>query len=87
MVSTSARSGRTSRVPHDHRAFQGEVDSHLVGTYSQLLVSPKGRTPIVNVSLQGTPFPPIPVATGSLGVLLRPVLWLYRWLVRLATGK
>ena len=45
------------------------------------------QTPIVNVSVQGTPFPPIPVATGSLGVLLRPVLWLYRWLVRLATGK
>jgi hypothetical protein len=67
--------------------FQGEVESHSDGTYSQLLVYPKGRTPIVNVSVQGTPFPPIPVATGCLGVLLRPVLWLYRWLVRLATGK
>ena len=28
-----------------------------------------------------------PGGTGSLAVLLRPVLWLYRSLVRLATGK
>jgi hypothetical protein len=71
----------------DVGSFQGEVESRFDGSYAQTLVYPKGTTPVVGVSVQGTPFPPVVGAKGCLGLLLRPLLWLIRLLIRLATGK
>jgi hypothetical protein len=71
----------------DVGSFQGEVESRFDGSYAQMLVYPKGTTPVVGVSVQGTPFPPVVGAKGCLGLLLRPLLWLIGLLIRLATGK
>jgi hypothetical protein len=66
-------------------AFQGEVDSRFDGSYAQTLVYPKGTTPVVSVTVQGAPFPPVVAARGPLGLLLRILRWLLRLLIRLAT--
>jgi hypothetical protein len=63
------------------------VPERYDGTYARLLVYPKGTVPVVTVTVQNKPLPPIVVATGCLGLLLRPFLWLWRKILALVTRR
>lgn len=59
------------------------IISHYDGRYSRKLLYQSGEVPILNVAVQGRPFPPVPVGSGCLGTLFRLVYEVMRRLVRL----
>lgn len=63
------------------------VPDRFDGTYVRLLVYPKGAVPVVTMTVQGKALPPIVVATGCLGLLLRPFLWRWRKILALTTRR
>jgi hypothetical protein len=70
--------------PDDGRAplpGYSKVDN-LDGSYTKILVYPKGEVPIVTVEVDGVALAPTVVSGGCLGWLLGPLLRFVAWIVR-----
>jgi hypothetical protein len=62
--------------------FQGDTVISPDGRYSRELIYPRGKFPIVTVSVQGKLLPRIPVCSGHLGTIVRLVYSWLQWLRR-----